>query len=97
MKTLTTLLEGHLDRDRVRGLRHLKQAVRVLHEEFTEVEEALRRVLPHFKEWTYRHLDMKPIWWTFEELYKADYHGTDEELYEVIVTPEGRLLVSRLP
>ncbi len=94
---MTTVLSGPLGADHVRGLRRLNQAVRELHEDFAELEGDLRKVLPDFKEWTFRHLDMKPIWWNFEELYKADYHGTDEELYEVIVSPEGLLHVRRLP
>ena len=94
---MTTVLRGPLGTDHVRGLRRLKVAVRELHNEFAELEGNLGKVLPHFKEWTFRSLGMKPIWWNFEELYKADYHGTDEELYEVIVSPGGQLQVRRLP
>ncbi len=94
---MTTVLIGPLGVNHVKGLRRLNRAVRDLHDEFADLEEDLRKVLPNFKEWTFRHLDMKPIWWNFEELYKADYHGSDEELYEVIVSSEGQLHVRRLP
>lgn len=93
---MKTVVDGPLGADHVKGLRRLKKAVQELHEQFSELEEELRRFLPNFKEWTFRPVDLKPIWWNFEELYKADYHGTDEELYEVIVSPEGKLQVTRL-
>ncbi len=93
---MKTVVDGPLRADQVKGLKRLKGSIRELHEQFRELEDELRKFLPNFKEWTIRPVDLKPVWWNFDELYKADYHGTDQELYEVIVSPEGKLQVTRL-
>lgn len=93
---MKTVVDGPLGADHAKGLKRLKRTLQELHGQFTELEDELRKYLPNFKEWTIRPVDLKPVWWNFEELYKADYHGTDEELYEVIVSPEGNLQVTRL-
>jgi hypothetical protein len=93
---MKTVVDGPLRADQVQGLKKVKERVREVHEQFRELEEELRKFLPNFKEWTIRSVDLKPVWWNFDELYKADYHGTDEELYEVIVSPDGKLQVTRL-
>ncbi len=93
---MKTVVDGPLRANHVKGLKRLKDGVRELHEQFRELEDELRKFLPNFKEWTVRPVDLKPVWWNFDELYKADYHGTDQGLYEVIVSPEGKLQVTRL-
>lgn len=93
---MKTVVDGPLGGNEVNGLKRIKDRIRELHAQFTELEDGLRKYLPNFKEWTIRPVDLKPVWWNFEELYKADYHGTDNELYEVIVSPEGKLQVTQL-
>lgn len=93
---METMVDKELDPETLGDLRAISETVTSLHEEFVQLEARLRETLPHFKEWTIRKFDLKPVWWDFEELFKADYLGTDHEVYEVIVSPEGRLRVTRL-
>lgn len=93
---METVVKKSLEAGTVEGLRGLKERIQSLSQEFQEIETQLREMLPHFKEWTIRKTELQPVWYDFEELFKADYHGTDHELYEVIVDPEGKLQVTRL-
>lgn len=93
---METIVDKRLDARTVEGLDRLKKRIQELHREFVRLEEEMEGMLPHFKEWTIRKVDLQPVWHDFQELFKADYHGSDHELYEVIVSPEGKLQVTRL-